>query len=150
MPAVVDHLISRSELYSAYTPYQPEISQGRLEALLNFQTLVADLTALDVANAVLDGTSALMLSAETAIGRDPGAAVRAMTEIAAEAELAAVVAVERDVDGESLALETVSDPGRDLEIVLDHQDPYRHRHKPQKTSWAWVPFLCTKDIRPPS
>lgn len=81
-PVVIDSLISRGEFFTAYTPYQPEIAQGTLQAIFEFQTMISELTGMDVANASMydgsTGAAEALLMAVRVTGRKSAVVARSV------------------------------------------------------------------------
>jgi glycine dehydrogenase subunit 1 len=119
VPATVDHLIQRSEFLTSYTPYQPEIAQGTLQALFEFQTQVAMLTGMEVANASMyDGSTATaeaVLMADRITGRN-----RAVLAASLHPHYADTVRTMARLTGEIVTSPVVA-PGRaeDLASLID-------------------------------
>lgn len=133
VPASVDHLIQRSEFLTSYTPYQPEITQGTLQVLFEFQTQVALLTGMDVANASMyDGSTACgeaVLMAQRITRRKKAvlsgglhAHYRAVTETLAKWGDTAVTALPSDPEGKENAVAAID--GETSCIVVQYPSVY--------------------------
>ncbi|TET95192.1 MAG: aminomethyl-transferring glycine dehydrogenase subunit GcvPA [Dehalococcoidia bacterium] len=126
IPSVVGHVIGRSEFYTAYTPYQPEISQGTLQTMFELQSMTCELMAMDVANAgMYDGASALAeacLMACNITGRERIALLDSVHP-------AYAAVVRTYARGRGLAVDTVSDGGLTQEhaaLAVQHPSFFGH------------------------
>ncbi len=164
-PAVITRRVLESPAwYTAYTPYQPEISQGRLEALLNFQTMVADLTGLEVANASLldEGTAAAeAMTLARRVSKAPAAAgflidtdvfaqTKAVIETRARPLGLEVVAADLSrglPEGEFFGL-LVQYPGSSGAVV-DHAPLVREAHERGMVVVTAADLLALAVLRPP-
>jgi glycine dehydrogenase subunit 1 len=121
VPATVDHIIQRSEFLTSYTPYQPEIAQGTLQYLFEFQTQVAALTGMEVANASMyDGSTA---AAEAALmARRITRRGRVLLSGALHPHYAAVVRTNLELVGDDVVFAPIDVEGReDLGRLIDDE-----------------------------
>ncbi|MGW5437340.1 aminomethyl-transferring glycine dehydrogenase [Nocardia asteroides] len=163
-PVLVRNLLENPAWYTAYTPYQPEISQGRLKALLNFQTMVSDLTGMDVANASMLDEATAAAEAMTLLRRagksksnrlvlDTDLFPQTKTVIGTRAEPLGIELVEADLstgvlpEGEFFGLITQT-PGASGRIV-DHTALFAAAHERGALVAAGADLLALTLITPP-
>ena len=120
IPSVVNHIIGRSEFYTAYTPYQPEVSQGTLQSIFEYQTMICDLTGMPVSNAShYDGATALAEGVLMALAVARGRRNRVVMARTVHPEYRETVRTY----SQGLNLEIVGDDGpRDLRALLELVD----------------------------
>ncbi|WP_096188448.1 aminomethyl-transferring glycine dehydrogenase subunit GcvPA [Evansella halocellulosilytica] len=106
IPSVVNHMLLRSEFYTAYTPYQPEISQGELQAIFEFQSMICELTGMEIANSSMyDGPTALAEAAMMSAGHTRKKTILVSKTVHPEAR----EVLKSNADGQNLTVIEIND-----------------------------------------